>query len=152
MINDSCGHDWRRVASLRLVVTVVAALWSTTWVEAGLVLTWQEPVAAHCDDPASGADGSPGAVEEPVADQNLDPQQMPFPGLIQSLRGLAHSDGGASSPPSSPGFNGGQIVAIGRDAPPVALPICSFWYLRERIVQLPSPPLGELLDPPKSSA
>ncbi len=58
--------------------------------------------------------------------------------------------GGASAPPGSAAGSGVFCAVAVLDGPVVLAPARASHYLRENRVQLPQPPPGELLDPPKA--
>jgi hypothetical protein len=151
---DYCSvkHSCRSCGFLPLLAAIAATLWSGEAVEAGLVIAQQDQVSLSAEDSECEADFMSGASDQPVPEQNSLPHQIPGPRLAEAVSELAQSAGSTSSPSNAGTSGGGSIAAIARDLPPPALPSCSFEYLRECDVQLPQPPLGELLDPPRCFA
>jgi len=149
--------------------TVCAAFWGASEVEAGVVTAWQQdptafrlkthPDAAtpwheQSDFPAADAyrcgEGCSGSAERAAPSQPSSPLQIPRAHLIDGLRALAESTGSTSAPSNAGSSGGGTFAMMDRKLVQVALANCAFCYLRESVVRLPQPPLGELLDPPRS--
>lgn len=86
----------------------------------------------------------PAKNDQPPCERGECPSQQAH--VVDALGG----SNGASAPVSSASGQTSQLVAFTVQSPIVAqTPACASRHLRERSLQLPHPPLGELLDPPK---
>jgi hypothetical protein len=150
---------WAHIPSTKLlgrapVLSVIAVLgalsFSAVEAQAGVILPWaQEGAAADFSLPLEGA-GSSSAPEKPVSDsqKQRESDHKQLTGMV-SFDGLAET-GGATSPVSNAPGPAASPVGTVLAAPASPPGACSFRYLREQRLQLPQPPLGELLDPPKA--
>lgn len=143
----------RPFAFLAMVAGIVVAS-SASQAQAGVILPWVEESAPVLADFASDVLGSSSSqVELPVAN---DPIPCKGDNCQESevlMAGLLEAGGGASAPVNSSSGQTSTLVAAMFQLPVVALSLaCSSRHLRERSLQLPHPPLGELLDPPKTGA
>jgi len=145
----------RRAVILPLGVVIAATLWSGARVEAGMIVKVREQSSVLVDDLScaieDGFGSRSGEVDEPIRDRSPQPHQMPAPSLLEMARSLAQTAGGTSSSSNAGNYSSSSLTALADSLPEAALPSCAFCYLRERVVRLPQPPLGELLDPPKSA-
>jgi hypothetical protein len=149
----------RRSAILSIFVVVCAC--SAAESRAGVIVPWshesrgQGRVHDEADgliDFALAGTGSSSSSQVPISEQSEKNGREQASPRHQSIAGLVETNGGASAPVSSSTAQAGSASAALVAVPTVPVAAKSFSYLRERTLQLPQPPLGELLDPPKACA
>ena len=138
-----------------------ACLFSAAESRAGVIVPWTQDGRAHeqrdnqsgnlVDLSLSGSSSS-STTQIPITEQNEKRDSDRTAHRQKSIAGLVESSGGASIPVSSSTGQAGSAPALVTAVPAVPAAAKSFSYLRERTPQLPQPPLGELLDPPKACA
>jgi hypothetical protein len=149
----------RRATMLSLFVA--ACIFSAGETRAGVIVPWANEMRGHdqardesvgATDLALAGSTSSSATQLPISerDEKRDRDQNAHRG--KTIAGLVETNGGASIPVSSSTAQAGSAPATLVDVPAAPVAAKSFSYLRERTPQLPQPPLGELLDPPKACA
>jgi hypothetical protein len=141
----------RRSTVLSIVAVAAALCWSSSEANAGVILPWVQDSSATAVDYTFDGAGSSSAPSEPAPGPTVNEKESRKVAGMRALDGLVET-GGASAPPTG---TAGQMTsaAVAILQVPMALPVTrSFGYLRETTPQLPQPPLGELLDPPKACA
>lgn len=142
----------RRVTLLALTTCHVLT-WSSGAVEAGVILSWadESPLAildsvdagwgaSSPSDSATGGDSAP-AGHEGTSDRET------------FVAGLLGAGGGASAPTdSASGQTSSQFAVTSHLSSVKPYQASLLRQHRERSLQLPQPPRGELLDPPKADA
>src|SRR5262249_42127115 len=122
---------------------------------AGLILPWVQEREESSSDlnsgfvpstPSTGSQASPAGTETPGREQK--PENCRSVLKLRSIVG-----GGSASPPVSNAVGSTSLMpaalaTVSLDANAFAV---SYSRWRERSLQLPQPPLGELLDPPKTA-
>jgi hypothetical protein len=142
-------HAWRPIVA-SVAVVVGALLFVTSEVRAGIILPLaHDAVRAEIALPTDNASSS--APAEPASDSNRHQRHDQEPVGISGLNGPGQT-GGASAPVSSIAGSAASGAVATLEAPMTPRAACTFRALREQRVQLPQPPLGELLDPPKACA
>jgi hypothetical protein len=155
---------FRTLIARRSTVTSIfaaACFFSAAESRAGVIVPWANEARnqgqAHDEsvgtiDLALEGSSSSSSEQLPVSERNekRDGDQNVRRGKM--IAGLVETNGGASIPVSSSTGQAGSAPATLVDVPAVPVAAKSFSYLRERTPQLPQPPLGELLDPPKACA
>lgn len=144
-----------------LSILAVSCVCSAGELRAGVIVPWTQRAISQASageqftgliELAVAGAGSSSSVRLPIAEQPGQRDSDRRNHRIKSIPGLAETDGGASIPVSS---TSGQVVsapALLAAVPTVPACAKTFLYLRDRTPQLPQPPLGELLDPPKACA
>jgi len=137
-----------RSTVLSIIAVAGALSFSAMEAQAGVILPWvQEGAATELSLPIDGA-GSSSAPEQPVSDSRQERESHKVPGM-KAFDGLAET-GGASAPSSGTAGPTSSVAIAILDLPATPLVTRAFGYLREHTLQLPQPPPGELLDPPKA--
>ncbi len=139
-----------RLIAMLVVSGVVALLGSQ--VQAGVILPWiDESAPVLADFAYDGLGSSSSQAELPVASEPIPCKGDNCQESEVLIAGLLEAGGGASAPVNSASGQTSTLVAAMFQLPVVAQSLaCSSRHLRERSLQLPHPPLGELLDPPKT--
>jgi hypothetical protein len=138
----------RRSTWLSIFLSGCAFCWSAAGAQAGVILPCAvEESAANVEVTLDSA-ASSSTTQQPVADRKVDRESDQALTSIKVLEGLLET-GGASTPTSGPVGQSGAVPVALLDMPEVVPETRSFAYLREELLQLPQPPPGELLDPPK---
>jgi hypothetical protein len=147
--------------STMLSIFAAASFFSAAESRAGVIVPWANEVRSHGqthDDSVGAIDlalagsSSSSAVQLPISERNEKRDRDQNARRGKTIAGLVETNGGASTPVSSSTGQAGSAPATLVDVPAVPVVAKSFSYLRERTPQLPQPPLGELLDPPKACA
>jgi hypothetical protein len=134
----------RRSTWLSILLSGCAFCWFAAGAQAGVILPCAVEESAECVEVGLDPADSCGTTHQPVADRERDRALT----SIEALEGLLET-GGASAPTSGPVGQSGSVPVALLDVPEAVPVTLSFAYLREDVVQLPQPPPGELLDPPK---
>ena len=138
-----------RSAILPVVALVVVLCVMSGEARAGAILPLaQQPDPINFALPIDQSSSS-GAPAEPASESNHDQQSNRKVAGLVSIDGLAET-GGASIPVNSAAGTAASAALAALDSPAAPRVASSFRVLREQRVQLPHPPLGELLDPPKA--
>jgi hypothetical protein len=154
--------DFRALISRRttiLSIFAAACVFSAAESQAGVIVWTQEScIQGQVDqtsdmiDLALAGSGSSSATQLPITEQSEKRDRDQTARRAKAIAGLVESSGGASIPVNSSTGQAGSAPAALTAVPPAPVAAKSFSYLRERTPQLPQPPLGELLDPPKVCA
>ena len=143
----------RRATWLSIAVAVVALSWGGQSADAGVMLPWaQEHSASLADFEMADAVGSASAPAQPAPAPEKRSGDDRGRSKVAAVQGIAPVSVGASAPVSSTLAQSSAVAALVAGAPAAGLVARSFAYWRERSPELPNPPLGELLDPPKACA
>lgn len=145
------------------ILSIIAAafFFSAAESRAGVIVPWTQESRAidqindqpsEVIDLALAGSGSSSSSQIPIAEQNENRDRDETTRRQKSLAGFAATNGGASVPVNSVSGPAGSAPAALTVVPFVPVAAKSFSYLRERTLQLPQPPPGELLDPPKACA
>jgi hypothetical protein len=138
----------RRSTWLSIFVSGCAFCWTAAGAQAGVILPCAVEESATNVEVALDSAVTAGTTQQPVVDRKDDGQRDHALTSIKALEGLLET-GGASAPTSGPVGQSGAVPAALLDIPDAVPETRSFAYLREEVLQLPQPPPGELLDPPK---
>ncbi len=145
--------------STMLSIFAAVCVFSAAELRAGVIVPWANEARnqdqAHDEsigaiDLALAGSSSSSSAQLPISERNEKHDRDQNARQGKTIAGLVETNGGASIPVSSSTGQAGSAPATLVDEPAVPVAAKSFSYLRERTPQLPQPPLGELLDPPKA--
>ena len=131
-------------------LAAVALLFRPGDAQAGVIVPWAQGRSVVDLDFSIDSVGSTAAPAVPAADPSDQQDNRGFPAGPDFTGNFERANGGASAPTSGPPVQLSSASAIVFSSPSIAPPAVAFEYLREQATDLPQPPLGELLDPPKA--
>jgi hypothetical protein len=148
--NSSTRLD-HRLAIFTMVIVGVVIAFSGTSVQAGMILPWVDESPAFVVDLSGDHCGTMSEPERSVANDQAPSGREESSSRETLVAGLFGTGGGASAPGnSSSGQTSLHLAAMFQFPAIVPQLTCLSRYLSEQALQLPQPPRGELLDPPKS--
>jgi hypothetical protein len=136
----------RRSAVLTVLFFVGALTCFSTESRAGVIVLGMQEEAVPEVQPNSAPEAGTAGDSGNDFQQNREPAKNPLG--LKAIQGLANT-GGCQAPTNSTSGSSGTVACATLDAAVSRPEIRAFEYLRERLLTLPEPPLGELLDPPK---
>jgi hypothetical protein len=169
LVEDQSGvammtfHFRTLIARRSTMLSIFAAVcfFSAAESRAGVIVPWANEARSQNQpndesvgtiDLALAGSSSSSSAQLPVSERNEKHDRDQNVRHGKTIAGLVETNGGASIPVSSSTGQAGSAPATLVDVPAVPVAAKSFTYLRERTPQLPQPPLGELMDPPKACA